>query len=251
MIRFRVCTTLVTALLLIGVSSAQAQIVAFSQLRDAASGKFFDAATSEPFAANANRLNIGFNTGSDPTTFVSNAFHVTTLAFGNRSASDTISFVVTAPANFYIASLAYTQQGTSSTVRTAVQSGNTQWTVAGIPAILGEYNNPNLTGTIDLNALQLGSVAVSITASLFAGPTGDMEIVSANVVAEIKPLPAGPVVPRDPGAPGGILQGGPNGGGQPPAAGNGRGRDEDEARRGNSGSGRGEGGRESGRGSGR
>src|SRR6185295_15316262 len=98
--RFRVCSSLViiaVAFLFTGVASAQAQIVAFSQLRDAAPGKFFDAATSEAFAANGNRLNIGFNTGSDPTTFVSNAFRATTLSFGNRTASDTISFVVTAP----------------------------------------------------------------------------------------------------------------------------------------------------------
>jgi hypothetical protein len=259
--RFRVCSSFVivaTALLLTGVSSAQAQIVAFSQLRDAAPGKFFDAATSEAFAANGNRLNIGFNTGSDPATFVSNAFRATTLAFGNRTASDTISFVVTAPANFYVASLTYTQQGTSSTGRTAIQSGNTQWTVAGIPTVLGgEYNNPNLTGTIDLNALQQGSVPVSITVSLFAGPTGDMEITSANVVAEIKPLSAGPVVPRDGNTGGGILQN-PDAGNPPPAANDrdrdnnrGRGRDEDEDRRGPSGGGRGLGGRESGRGSGR
>ena len=259
--RFRVCRSSVIiaiALLLTGVSSAQAQIAAFSQVRDAAPGKFFDAATSEAFAANGNRLNIGFNTGSDPNTFVSNAFRATTLAFGNRTASDTISFVVTAPADFYVASLTFTQQGTSSTGRTSVQSGSTQWTVAGIPAVIGgDYGNPNVTGTIDLNALQQGSVPVSITVSLFAGPTGDMEITSANVVAEIKPLSAGPVVPRDGGAGGGILQN-PDPGNPPPAANDndrgdnrGRGRDEDEDRRGNSGSGRGQGGRESGRGSGR
>jgi len=112
-----------------------------------------------------------------------------------------------------------------------------------------------VTGTIDLNALQQGSVPVSITVSLFAGPTGDMEITSANVVAEIKPLPTGPVVPRDGGTGGGILQN-PDPGNPPPAANDrgdnrGRGRDEDEDRRGNSGGGRGQGGRESGRGSGR
>lgn len=261
--RSRVCSSFVllaVALLFTGVASAQAQIVAFSQVRDAAPGKFFDAATTEPFAANANRLNIGFNTGSDPTTFVSNAFRVTTLAFGNRMADDTISFVVTAPADFYVASLTYTQQGTASTGRTAVQSGNTQWTVAGIPAVLGEYTGPPIvTGTINLDALQLGSVPVSITVSLFAGPTGDMEITSANVVADIKPIP---VVGRDGTAGGGVLQNGPDAGtgvpepppvvtpdgrdlGRGPGEGEaGRGRGEDESRRG-------PGGRDSGRNSGR
>jgi hypothetical protein len=261
--RFRVCSTVViiaVALLFASVASAQAQIVAFSQVRDAAPGKFFDAATSEPFAANANRLNIGLNTGSDPATFVSNAFRVTTLSFGNRMANDTISFVVTAPADFYVASLTYSQQGTANSGRTAVQTGNTQWTVAGTPAVIGEYTGPPIVaGTINLDALQLGSVAVSITVSMFAGSTGDMEITSANVVAEIKPVP---VVGRDGTAGGGVLQNGPDAGtvvpepppvvtpdgrdlGRGPDEGEaGRGRGEDESRRG-------PGGRDSGRNSGR
>jgi len=254
MIRFRARISyvfIVPALLLAGVTRAQAQVAEFSQLRDAAPGKFFDAATSAPSAANANQLNIGFNTGTDPLTFVSNEFRATTLAFGNRMADDTISFVVTAPAGFYVASLTYTQQGTSNTGRTAVQSGNTQWTVGGFPAVIAEYNNPIVTGVVDLTALQPSSVPVSITVSLFAGPTGDIAITSASVVADIKPV--GGV--RDGAANGGILNDAPGGGAPAPAADaddkRGRGRDEGEARRGNSGSGRGQGGRESGRGSGR
>jgi len=248
---------MVPALLLAGVAGAQAQVAEFSQLRDAAPGKFFDAATSAPSAANANQLTIGLNTGSDPLTFVSNEFRATTQAFGNRMADDTISFVVTAPAGFYVASLTYTQQGTSNTGRTAVQSGNTQWTVAGFPAVIGEYNNPIVTGVVDLTALQPSSVPVSITVSLFAGPTGDITLNSASIVADIKPV--GGV--RDGTVGGGIPQGGTTGGGvvnnpaPPPAANNdadrGRGRDEGEDRRGNQGNGRGQGGRESGRGSGR
>ena len=254
MIRFRARNSyviIVPALLLAGVAGAQAQVAEFSQLRDAAPGKFFDAAASAPSAANGNQLNIGINGGIDPLTFVSNAFRATTLAFGNRMADDTISFVVTAPAGFYVASLTYTQQGTSNTGRTAVQSGNTQWTVGGFPAVIAEYNNPIVTGVVDLTALQPASVPVSITVSLFAGPTGDIEIASASVVADIKPV--GGV--RDGAANGGILNDAPGGGTPAPAAdaddNRGRGRDEGEARRGNSGSGRGQGGRESGRGSGR
>jgi hypothetical protein len=250
---------IVPALLLAGVTGAQAQVAEFSQLRDAAPGKFFDAATSAPSAANADQLNIGLNTGSDPFTFVSNEFRATTLSFGNRMADDTISFVVTAPAGFYVASLTYSQQGIASTARTAQQNGNSQWTVGGFPAVIGDYaGNPTLTGVVDLTALQASSVPVSITVSLFAGPTGDISITSASVVADIKPLG----IPRDGTIGGGIPSGAPNPGGvvndpnaaPPPAANDdnrGRGRDEDEARRGNQGNGRGQGGRESGRGSGR
>ena len=261
MIQFRTRTSyviIVPALLLAGVAGAQAQVAEFSQLRDAAPGKFFDAASSAPSAANANQLNVGLNTGSDPLTFVSNEFRATTQAFGNRMADDTISFVVTAPAGFYVASLTYTQQGVASTARTAQQNGNTQWTVAGFPAVIGEYaGNPTLTGVVDLTALQPSSVPVSITVSLFAGPTGDITLNSASVVANIKPLG----VPRDGTIGGGIPRGAPGAGGvvndpaPPPAAANddnrGRGRDENEVRRGNEGNGRGQGGRESGRDSGR
>ena len=259
MIQLRPCTTYVfiaTALLLAGVTGAQAQVVdTFTQLRDAAPGRFFDAANS---TQTSNTLTIGFNTGNDPVTFVSNEFRATTQAFGNRMAEDTISFVVTAPVGSYVASLTYTQQGVASTVRTAVQNGNSQWTVAGFPAIIGEYaGNPTFTSAVDLTALQPASVPVSITVSLFAGPTGDVSITSASVVADIKPLGGA----RDGGATAGILTGAPTGGGAvdqnpapPPAAdqndNRGRGRDEGEVRRGNSGNGRGQGGRESGRGPG-
>ena len=158
MIHLRPCTTYVfiaTALLFAGMTGAQAQTVTFSAVRDAAPGRFFDAATSGASAANANQLNFGLNTGIDPVTLVSTEFRASTLAFTNRMAEDTVSFVVTAPAGFYVASLTYTQQGVASTVRTAQQSGNTQWTVAGFPAVIGEYNgNPTLTGVVDLTALQ-------------------------------------------------------------------------------------------------
>jgi len=255
MIRFRARISyvfIVPALLLAGVTGAHAQTVTFSEVRDAAPGRFFDAATSAVSAANANQLNFGLNTGTDPVTFVSNEFRASTLAFTNRMAEDTMTFVVTAPVGFYVASLTYTQQGVASTARTAQQNGNSQWTVAGFPAIIGEYaGNPTVTGVVDLTALQPSSVPVSITVSLFAGPTGDIALTSASVVADIKPV--GGV--RDGAANGGILNNAPGGGAPAPAAdaddNRGRGRDEGEARRGNSGSGRGQGGRESGRGSGR
>src|ERR1044071_5567493 len=85
---------IVPALLLASVTGAQAQVAGFSQVRDAAPGKFFDSATSAPSAANGNQLNIGLNTGSDPLTFVSNEFRASTQSFTNRMADDTISFVV-------------------------------------------------------------------------------------------------------------------------------------------------------------
>jgi hypothetical protein len=91
-------------------------------------------------------------------------------------ADDTISFVVTAPAGFLRRQPHLCEQGFASTVRTAQQSGNTQWTVAGFPGVIGGYNgNPTLIGVVDLTALLPASVPVSITVSQVAGPTGDVE----------------------------------------------------------------------------
>jgi len=95
---------------------------------------------------------------------------------------------VTAPEGFYVAGLTYAQAGTANTFRTAQQRGNTQWTVAGVPSLVGEYSgNPRLDGAVDLSALQASSVPVSITISLFAGPTGDVAITSASVTAVLAP----------------------------------------------------------------
>jgi hypothetical protein len=153
---------------------------------DAVPGRNFDAATST-YADGV--LTIGIDSGSDPNTFVSNAFQASNFAYFPRTTSDTISFVVVAPEGFYVAGLTYEQQGFNSTGRTAVQRGNTHWVVAGYPALIGEYTNPNVSGSVDLTALQATSVPVSITASLFVGPGGNIAITAASVTVTLAPLP--------------------------------------------------------------
>ena len=162
-------------------SSVQAQVAKFKQITDAVPSRFFDAAASAPDPANPNRLIIGFNSGLDPTTFTPVDF----LAFSNRVAMDTISFIVKAPFGFFISKIIYTQRGAGSTGRTSVSAGGATWVVAGHAANLGVFRtDPNLSGTADLAALKLTSVPVSITVSLFAS-TGSVAVTSADVLVQL------------------------------------------------------------------
>lgn len=174
--------SIATILFLASAASAQT----FTNIHDAVPGKYFSASAS---VVDGSTLVIGLESGSNPSTFVSNEFRASNLAYQNRMADDTISFTVSAPAGYTIATITYAQHGTFNTYRTAVQRGNTQWTVAGFPALIGEYISPNVGGAVDLSTLQLSSVGVSITASLFVGPTGDIAITNASVYVTFQPSP--------------------------------------------------------------
>jgi hypothetical protein len=190
----------VTVLLLSAAPVASAQDVTFSDLRDAVPTKFFDAAKSAANPLDANDLVIGLDTGFDFQTFTINDFAASMLPFFNRTAADTISFVVTAPDGFYISKITYQQRGISSPFRGAVQSGTAQWVVAGYPASLGGLRDPNLSGTADLSGLGLKSVPVSVTVSVFAAAAGYIAITGADVRVEVAPIvveppPAGDAAP--------------------------------------------------------
>jgi len=175
-------TVLVASVVLLSAASpVQAQVAKFRQITDAVPFKFFDAATTAPDPSNLNRLIIGFNAGLDPTTFQPADF----VAFSNRVAMDTISFLVKAPLGYYISKIIYTQRGAGSTSRTSVSAGGATWVVNGHAASLGVFrSNPSLVGTADLATLKPTSVPVSITASLFAS-TGAVAITSADVVVQL------------------------------------------------------------------
>jgi hypothetical protein len=169
-------------------SEAHAQVVTFTSIKDAVPTKFFNSATTKPDSTNRNRLLIGFNTGFNSTTFVANDFRASALAFSNRQATDTISFVVKAPAGFYITRITYTERGTGFTGRTAISMGAATWVVANNPGSLGVFtNNPNLSRIADLSAARMTSVPVSITVSLFAS-TGSVAVTSADVLVALAPL---------------------------------------------------------------
>jgi len=178
----------VIVILLSAAATAQAQAVVFKTLRDAVPGKFFDAAKSRLDPANPNHLIIGFDSGVNPTTLIANDFRASALPFSNRSAMDTLSLVLKAPAGFAIGTVTYTQRGSGATTRTAVSSGGATWLVGGTPFLLGMFsNNPNLSRTVDLRGLKQTSVPVVITASLFAS-TGTVAITGADVLVTLTRL---------------------------------------------------------------
>jgi len=108
---------------------------------------------------------------------------------------DTISFLIEAPNNFYIAKITYTQRGTHAISRTVRAVGGVHWVVDGVPADLGLFDtNPTLSGTVDLTGQNKLLVPVSITCSLFsfAPPmigSATISITSAEVLVKLLPLP--------------------------------------------------------------
>ena len=181
---------LVVALFVGGHAAAEAQTVAFAKIMDAVPAKYFSSATTDVNPGNLNQLVVGFNTGTDPVTLKSNEFRASTLPGDNRTVADTISFTVTAPTGYYVSKVTFTQKGTASTLRGAIQAGTTLWSVAGMPVNVGKYTtNPNIASTVTLDALKRKTVPVSITASLFAAAGGNIALTSANIRVEVARLP--------------------------------------------------------------
>lgn len=167
----------------------------FTNIRDAAPNRFYDAALSRPDAYNPNRLIIGLNSGLDFRTFKYRNFRASTAAFSYQAAMDTIKFRVDAPAGYYIQTITYTQRGSGSVVRTGKAAGGVHWVVGDYTTDLGQFTtNPNLSWRMDLTQKMLTSVPVSITNSLFAFATPSLGsavvgITSADVVVTLLPLP--------------------------------------------------------------
>jgi hypothetical protein len=183
----RLSRVVVAASLLIVTSLsgvAHAQVAKFKSIHDAVPSKFFDAATTAADPSNPNRLVIGFNSGLDPTNFLTAQF----VAFSSRrSAMDTISFTVNAPTGFYVSKIIYSQRGAGSTCRTCSEAGAATWVVAGHPASLGVFtSDPTLTASADVTAMKLTTVPVSITDSLFAA-SGSLMITAADVLVRLLP----------------------------------------------------------------
>jgi hypothetical protein len=194
--RVSVVSVAALALALLLPTSARAQSVTFTDVRDAVPGKFFnpspDSTRVDPAAPNT--LLIGLESGFDSATFLERNFRATTDAFGNRVAADTLAFDVVAPEGYYVSSITYEQAGGGSVVRVADARGNSSWIVNGQPASLGVFRtDPTLARTITFTDSRLTVVSVSITTSLFAfaPPTSGEATVglsSAKVVATVAPL---------------------------------------------------------------
>jgi hypothetical protein len=168
----------------------------FSDLKDAVSGRWFDAATTAIDATNPNKLFIGFNSGTDPKTWKNNAFIASTNAFYYPSVMDTIGFTVTAPTGYYIAKLTYSQRGSGYIARTGKISGGASWIVGTTAASLGMIGtNPTLAGSMGFPNQYPTTLPVSITVGLhtFATPTlgsATVSMTGADVEVELLPLPS-------------------------------------------------------------
>jgi hypothetical protein len=176
------------------ISAAQDPPVTFSDITDAVPSRFFDAATTAPDPDNGNKLLIGFNTGFDAETWTVNEFTASTAAFHHAAAMDTISFLIEAPNDFYIAKITYTQRGAHGISRIGRAAGGVHWVVDGVPADLGLFHtDPTLSGTVDLTGQNKIFVPVSITCGLFAFTpplvaSATISITSAEVLVELLPL---------------------------------------------------------------
>ena len=172
----------------------QAQTVTFTNLNDAVPSRFFNAAGSGVDPVNRNRLIVAFNTGRDPATLRANAFRASTEAFNHSIAMDTLRVLVTAPRGFYISRVTYNQRGAGSVARTGAAAGASTWVVGGRAGNVGVFStNPALTRTMDITGLNLTSVPVSITTSLYAFATprlgsATLAVTGADLFVQVLPL---------------------------------------------------------------
>jgi hypothetical protein len=194
-----------TALSLIGASTARAQTATFSDITDAVPGRFFDAATTTLDEFDPNTLVIGLNSGFDYQTLKFTDFRASTTPLSHMSAMDTISFTVEAPERHYIASITYAQRGRGNVVRTGRAAGTANWVVGDLAADLGVFGtNPELLETMDLRGFDMTRISVSISNSLFAFSTpvlgsATVAVTLAAVHVELLPFPEPPEPePSDP-----------------------------------------------------
>jgi hypothetical protein len=171
------------------VAPARAQDATFTDLRDAVAGKFFDSANSQQTATT---LDIAFDNGEFKASTIAPLFTTAT-----RSAMDTISFNVHAPAGQYVSSITYEQTGDASIINVGGASGASNWVIGGQPAHIGSFRtNPSLSQTITLTDSTLTIVPVSITTGLFAfnpptdtGGDATVRLTSAKVTVTFAELP--------------------------------------------------------------
>lgn len=166
------------------VPGAPAKQMTFSKVTDAVPGKYYDPTTTASDPVNPNRLIIGLKS------FVASSKYPY-----SRTAMDTISFRVTAPAGFYISRLTYSQVGKLSTSRGGGARWAGNWVVDNVAADLAEATccaTPKVSRTIDLTGQNKTSLPVSISNALFAHgisvTSGTASISRATVLVEVLPL---------------------------------------------------------------
>jgi len=188
------CAVAVLGFVLTVASTAHGQVVRFSGVTDAVSGRFFNPATTAVDPTNPNRLLIGLHTGMDWTVWKNTDFRASSGTYSYSTAMDTINLSIRAPYGFYISKVTYNQQGTGSVARIGFAGGAGNWVVAGVPRNLGTFGtNPTLSRTVDLGARRLTSLTMSVTINLSACATqtsgsATLALTGADVTVELLPL---------------------------------------------------------------
>lgn len=179
----------------LNVEIIPAPTATFSTVTDAVAERYFSAALTVVDPDDPRQLLIGLDTGFDPATQSFRTFTASNAAFYRQTAMDTISFLVTAPAGYYVAQVSYSQVGTGSQIRTGKQAGATTWVVGGYADDLGVFRDPTVSRTIDLTGRYLTVIPVSITTSLHAyatsvgGGSATVSLLGAAVRVAVAPLP--------------------------------------------------------------
>ena len=159
--------------------------VTFTAINDAVPDKFFDAASTVPDLADPNVLVIGFNSGRDPVIWKDREFKASLLAYSYQSATDTISFVITAPDGYFISGIFYKETIVLGNSRQGRGFAATQLVVNGVATD---------DKVVDLTAAAPTRVPMSITTSLVAA-NADARLVAGRVIVAVEPLPDPPALP--------------------------------------------------------
>ena len=190
----------VTVFDLSAVSSAQASSVTFTNINDALPSRCYDSSITEPDSTNPNRLVIGIDTGvalvnsEFGAQYLERGCAASTAAFYSKSTMDTISFLVEAPAGFYISKISFSQFGSITNSRGGQAFLGATW-VVDEDANVVPYNSTTKTwsATVNLTGQNKTLVPVSVTTFLTASgisPQSSSAVVSnPAVVVELLPLP--------------------------------------------------------------
>ena len=149
----------------------------FTELHDLIPDKCFSAPLS---IVSPGSVDIGIESGYSSTTWQSKACIASTKAFHGRSASDTFTVTVTAPAGFRIARIRYQQAGTRYLERSTywTASGTGTFTVNEV-AVPFTFTTPALTRVVDLTGQDVLVASVLVSISLKAARSSSFPRVTA------------------------------------------------------------------------
>ncbi len=149
------------------VAPLAAQEVAFTDLHDLVPERCFSVPLS---TVAADAVDIGIESGHDPSTWINKACKASTTAFHGRTATDTFTVTATAPPGTRFTRVHYEQAGTRFLERSIYwqASGTGTLIVDGNPLPFS-FTSPTLVKTVDLTGEDVESITVSVMVSLTAG----------------------------------------------------------------------------------